>query len=101
MTRDDTAAVRRHDDKLIIAVRVQTRASRNSVEGVTDGQLRIRTTAPPDAGEANQVVLKLLANFLGVPPSRISLLRGHKNRSRQFLVNGPVTIPRELIETGE
>ena len=66
-----------------IAVRATPGASRDSVE--TDGvALAIRTTAPPEAGKANAAVQKLLARALGVPKSRLTLLRGARSRDKVF-----------------
>jgi len=65
---------------------VHPRAKHNEVSGVRDGQLQIRTTAPPADGKANKAVIKMLAEHLGVAPSRLSLLRGDTQRNKQFLI---------------
>jgi uncharacterized protein (TIGR00251 family) len=67
-------------------VRVTPRASRSEIGGPNNGALRIRTTAPPTDGKANKATIKLLAKYLDVPPSSISLLRGQTSRAKQFLV---------------
>jgi uncharacterized protein (TIGR00251 family) len=79
-------------DDLLIHVRVQPRASRNEILGVRDGRLRLRTTAPPADGKASKAVIRLLADFLDVAPSRISLVRGTTHRDKQLRVLGPVEI---------
>jgi len=56
------------------------------VAEVRNGALYIRTTAPPADGKANKAVVKLLADYLDIAPSRISLLRGQTHRNKQFLV---------------
>jgi uncharacterized protein YggU (UPF0235/DUF167 family) len=48
--------------------------------------LQIRVTAPPTDGKANVAVVKLLSGFIGVPPSKIRLLRGPASRNKQFVV---------------
>lgn len=83
-------AARRSGDDLVVAVRVTPRAGRNEVKGVTNGLLQIRTTAPPVDGKANTAARELLADFIGVPPSRIRLLRGSTSRNKQFLVTTAV-----------
>ena len=70
----------------MLSVRVSPRARHNEVTGVSNGALVVRTTAPPADGKANKTVIKLLASFLGIAPSRIHLVRGHKHRAKQFLV---------------
>ena len=84
--RDLGAASRKQGNDLVVSVRVTPRARHNTVSGVTNGALRVRTTAPPADGKANQAVIKLLAAFLDVPQSSISLLRGGTHRNKSFLV---------------
>ena len=79
-------AARVSGNDLVVSVRVTPRARRNEVGGVTNGMLQVRTTAPPADGKANQAVIKLLAKFIGVAPSRITLLRGTASRNKQFVV---------------
>ena len=67
-------------------MRVTPRASRNEIVGVSNGALRIRTTVPPTDGKANKATIKLLAKYLGVPPSSIGLLHGPRSRDKQFVV---------------
>jgi uncharacterized protein (TIGR00251 family) len=83
---------RRDGDDLLVQVRVQPRTSSNEILSPRDGRLRLRTTASPVDGKANKAVIKLLADFLGVAPSRISLVRGTTQRDKQLRVRGPVAI---------
>jgi hypothetical protein len=71
---------------VILSVRVSPRAKHNQVTGVSNGYLQVRTTAAPADGKANKAVAKLIAKYLGVPASRIELLRGHTHRNKQFFV---------------
>ena len=79
-------AARVSGDDLIVSVRVTPRAKHNEIRGVANGMLQIRTTAMPADGKANAAALKLLADHIGVAPSRIRLLRGPASRNKQFLV---------------
>ena len=79
-------AARVAGDDLIVSVRVTPRAKRNEVGGLVNGMLQVRTTAPPADGKANRAVIKLLSEFIGVAPSRITLLRGATSRNKQFVV---------------
>ena len=76
-------AARIAGDDLVVSVRVTPRAKRNEVGDVANGALQVRTTAPPEDGKA---VIKLLAEFINVAPSRIRLLRGARSRNKQFVV---------------
>ena len=54
--------------------------------GVHDGALKLSVTAAPEKGKANKAVIRLLAGFLDVPHSSVSLLRGRTRRDKSFLV---------------
>lgn len=84
------------DEDLVVNVRVSPRASRNVVLGVENHQLRIRTTAVPADGRANKALLRLLADYLQVPQSHITLLSGATNRNKRFLIAGPLALPDGL-----
>jgi len=43
-------------------------------------------TVVPEGGKANSAVVKLLSKALGVPKTRIILLRGGTGRNKQFQV---------------
>ena len=65
-----------------IAVRVTPRGGRDAIE--PGDPLRIRVTAPPEDGKANEAVRRLLARALGVAPSRLTLIRGAAARDKLF-----------------
>jgi uncharacterized protein YggU (UPF0235/DUF167 family) len=66
----------------------QFRASADRVEGVVDGRLRIQRAAPPVENAANKAVVEVVAAWLGVPWSRVSVLAGDKTREKRLLVGG-------------
>lgn len=70
----------------ILEVWVQPRASRSEIVGYRDHFLHLRVTAPPVEGEANQSVKKLLARALGIPPSRVEILKGNRGRRKRVRV---------------
>jgi uncharacterized protein (TIGR00251 family) len=88
--------VRRTGDEIALSVRVQPRASRNEVLDVRNGRLLVRTTAAPADGKANKAVIRLLAEFLGIAPSRIRLVRGETQRNKVLRIAGPVEWPRAI-----
>jgi len=50
--------------------------------------VRARVAAPPVGGQANAALVKLLAKRLGVPKSRISVIRGETARDKVVRVAG-------------
>ena len=65
-----------------IAVRVQPRAGRDRVVGAHGGALKVQVSAPPVEGAANQAVIIVLAEWLGVPRRSVAVLRGHSGRDK-------------------
>ncbi len=84
------------DTTVVIPVRVQPRGSRGEIQGVRDGRLRIKTTAPPADGRANKDVIRQLARAFGVPPSRVFLKSGATSRNKIFLISKPRLCPSWL-----
>ena len=61
------------------------RASRDAIDRGPDG-LRIHVTAVPENGKANAAVVKILAKALGIPKSRLTLVRGETGRDKVFRI---------------
>lgn len=73
---------------VLVTVFLQPRASRTEVVGVEGEAVRVRVQAPPVKGRANEALVELLAEVLGVPRRDVELVRGHTSRHKQVLVRG-------------
>jgi uncharacterized protein len=74
-----------HDGKkgAALAIRVTPRASHNEiVEILSDGTVRIRLTAPPVEGKANEALVEFLSKILDIAPSRIEIVAGMTGRDK-------------------
>lgn len=74
------------EENCTLKVRVQPKASRNQVDGFEENTLRLRVTAPPTEGQANDGVITLLAKALEVSKSRLEIVRGHSSREKLISV---------------
>jgi hypothetical protein len=73
----------------LLRVHLQPRARRAGIRGVrTDGTLQVGVTAPPEDGRANRAAESLLAATLGVPASRVAVIRGRTSRTKLVEVEG-------------
>ena len=73
-------------------VRVVTRAARNEIVGIQeDRSIKIRLTASPADGQANEALIKFLAERLGVPEKAIEIVAGKDNRDKWISVEGITT----------
>lgn len=68
--------------------RVTPRASRNVIEGVREGRLVIRVTAPPVDAAANDAVVTLLAETLHLARRQVCLVAGERSRTKSFVITG-------------
>jgi uncharacterized protein YggU (UPF0235/DUF167 family) len=64
-----------------LAVRVTPGARTESLD-LADGRLVAKVRAKPEDGKANAAVLALLCQALGLPTSRLRLLRGATSREK-------------------
>jgi hypothetical protein len=72
-----------------LRVRVHPGARRESIQGWrADGSLKLSVAARPEGGLANQAVTALLAEALGVPRARVSLVQGRGGRSKVLEIEG-------------
>ena len=75
-------------DGVTLAIKLQPRASKNEIGKASGPELRIRVTAPPVDAAANEALLRLLADMLDCPRSKVELLRGHTSRQKVVKVYG-------------
>jgi uncharacterized protein (TIGR00251 family) len=71
---------------LTFDIQVIPHASRAEISGVQEGALKLKVTAPPVEGAANEACIKLLAGELGLKKSRMEILSGSKSRRKTILV---------------
>ena len=69
-----------------LTLRVTPGARVESVE-LGDRLVQIKVRAKPEGGKANDAVIDLLAQALGVAPSRLELLRGATGRDKQVRIS--------------
>ena len=85
-------------DGIRIALQVQPRASKSEVLGLQGDALKVRVQAPPVEGAANQAVVELVAETLGVKRGAVSLVAGESGRRKVVAVAGitPAEAARRL-----
>jgi uncharacterized protein (TIGR00251 family) len=80
--------LRETSDGVLLAVKLQPRASKNAIGAVPGDELKIKVTAPPVDAAANQALVELLAEKLGCSRGRVELVRGHTSRHKTILLHG-------------
>lgn len=65
-----------------IYVKTVPRSSRNEVTRIAEGEYKVKLTAPPVDGEANKMLVEVLADFFGVSKSSVMIVGGKSARKK-------------------
>jgi uncharacterized protein (TIGR00251 family) len=82
-----------------LRLRVSPGAGKSGIVGRHGDAWKVRVTAPPEDGRANDAVLRLLADALSMPRAAVTLVSGHTGRDKIVLLDGvgPAQIERRLL----
>jgi uncharacterized protein (TIGR00251 family) len=88
---------------ITLSIRIQPRASKNEIVTRLNGGLKIRLTAPPVDGAANEALVKFLAGTLSIPRSQVEIVSGHTSREKIVRISGikGAEVKRLLNEKGK
>ena len=70
-----------------ILVEVKPNASQNKIEKISDNVYKVWVTALPVKGEANKMLIKLLAKYFKVAKSLIEIKAGKTSKTKVVIVN--------------
>lgn len=87
-------------EALILDLQIQPRASRDELVGPHGDCLRVRITAPPVDGKANQHLRALFAKLCGVPKSAVILEAGESGRRKRLRIEAPRKLPPPIAACG-
>ena len=76
------------DGLVRLGVRVMPRSPRTLIDGVRNGRLIIRVTAPPVDDAANEAVLGALASALALPRGAVRIVSGATGRNKTIEIAG-------------
>ena len=82
----ELSCVRQTSDGVTVEVRVTPRSKPGVA--LSGDAVEIHVASPPVDGRATEEARKALARTLGVPPSRVTLLRGARSRTKLFQIAG-------------
>jgi uncharacterized protein (TIGR00251 family) len=90
--------IQEKNEDAIVALRVYPNAKKEIIDGIRDDHLIVRLNAPANEGKANKALVRFMSKMLRVPKSRISLVRGEKNRLKVIRIKGmsPVEVREHL-----
>ncbi|MGI6065342.1 MAG: DUF167 domain-containing protein [Bacillota bacterium] len=85
-------------DGVIFKIKVQPRAAKNELTGLIGDALKLRITAPPVDGAANEAVIRYFADIFRVPKKGVTVVSGLTSRQKTIKVIGitPEEVKRKL-----
>lgn len=99
MTR--TACYQWQQQDLRLFVKVIARAKQTTVDKIEHGRLKIRLTAAPTDGNANQALVRLLADLFGVTQAAVTIQQGDTHREKTLLIHNPKQLPEFISESSD
>ena len=81
-------SIRESGGRVRFSVRVQPRASRDELAGIHGDAIKIRLSAPPVDGAANDALVNFLSTVFAVPKRAIRILAGETSRSKVVEIEG-------------
>lgn len=79
-----------HEGGTLLHLTLQPNSSKNEIIGILGDRLKLKITAPPVDGAANEELINFLAQYLAVPRSKLKLYRGEKSRKKDVWINRTV-----------
>jgi len=89
-------AIREVDGGVVFSVKIVPGSSKTSVCGLLDGMVKIKISAPPEKGKANQSLIEFLAKKLGVKRKDVHIISGQTNPVKSMEISG---ISAEMLTT--
>jgi uncharacterized protein (TIGR00251 family) len=77
-------------DGIIIQVKVIPRSSKKEIAGVEGNTIKIKLTAPPVEGAANEQLIELLSEEFKIKKSNIIILKGDSSRHKTVKITGAI-----------
>lgn len=63
-----------------IYVKVSPRSSKNEVVKISEGEYKVKLTAPPIDGKANDMLMRVLADYFDISKSSLKIIGGKTAR---------------------
>lgn len=86
--RHDTPYLEQDGDAVRIHVKAVPGASSDQIAGAVGDRLKIRISAPPEAGKANKAICRMLAKAIGIKPRQVAVEQGTTSPEKVVRVEG-------------
>lgn len=76
------------DTAITIDVLIRPRSSRDEIVGMHEGRLKIKISAPPVDGKANERLTEVLSKAFRVSKSNVEIIRGKSSKLKTVRLTG-------------
>jgi hypothetical protein len=76
----------------LIKVYLQPKSLKNEIVGPYRDGIKVKVTAPPIEGKANETLIKFLSKEFKVPASSVEILKGHHSREKIIRIGGNIKV---------
>jgi uncharacterized protein (TIGR00251 family) len=76
------------DGSIVLSVHAQPGAGRSAVVGRHGDAVKVKVAAPPEHGRANQAIVEMLAQHLGLKAAQVELVSGTSSRAKKVRISG-------------
>jgi len=83
-------------DDLVLEIHLQPGSAQDTLAGIHGERLKIKITAAPVDGRANDHLIHFLSRLFDVPRSRVELLSGHGSRRKRVSIHRPRRLPEGI-----
>lgn len=91
------SSIKKIDRGVAFTAKVVPGSSRTCFSGLLDGMVKVKVSAAPEKGKANQCLIAFLAKQLGVKKNAVSIVSGKSNPVKQVEIAG-ISLERLLKE---
>lgn len=82
---------------MILHCYFQPKAASDEIVGIHGDRLKIRITAPPVDGKANDHIIKWFSKLFKIPKGDIEILQGELGRHKTLRICSPKVVPKEVL----
>ena len=79
---------RKTKDGVVIEVKVEPRSSKKGIAGIMGNYLKVKLTAPPVDGAANEQLIEVISEAFGIRKSSIRVVKGASSKKKLVEIKG-------------
>jgi uncharacterized protein (TIGR00251 family) len=89
------------DGRIVFNIKVVPGSSKTLIAGLYNGMIKVRLSAAPEKGKANQALIELLAEKFNIPKNSIAILSGLTSKIKQVSVVSSPQVRDVILSIGK